>query len=685
MLVNLRNRHLLVLDGILFTGSVLAAYAVRFEGFNWNPRDEQTALIYTTLSVPVKLVIFMALGLYTRLWRHAGIADLEQIVQAALASATAMAVLGILILPASGFTELRVPISILFLDSFFTITALAAPRMLARALNGRRVRVRRRSGDEKRVLIAGAGAAGEMIVRELLSNPQLGLVPVGFVDDDRSKHNQRLHNLPVLGSLAATREIIQLHNIAEIVIAMPTAPGAVVRKVVRAALDLGVHARTVPGLFDILSGRVGVSNLRKVEIQDLLRRAPVKTDLDAVRSLVAGETVMVTGAGGSIGSELCRQLARLNPSRLVLLGHGENSIFDIMREMKAQYPDLPVASVIADIRDAARVRDVLAWYQPYAVFHAAAHKHVPLMEENVIEAITNNVVGTRNVVLAAAEEGVAHFVMISTDKAVRPSSTMGASKRAAELAVQHTALAYGCNYVAVRFGNVLGSRGSVVPTFLKQIESGGPVTITHPEMRRFFMTIPEAVQLVLQAGAMGRGGEVFVLDMGEPVKIVDLANDLIRLSGLVVGSDIEIEFTGIRLGERLSEEMFFDEEHACPTEHSKILRARNAVLAANVGEKLDSLVAAARRNASGEELCELLCAVVPDYSPQERVVSVGIPSYLPPRSSIRVKPRLADDLPGASVDLTALVAQQHSLDDVPSGETIPRVAPIAELEKQLRR
>ncbi|MGH7630812.1 MAG: UDP-N-acetylglucosamine 4,6-dehydratase family protein, partial [Gemmatimonadales bacterium] len=371
----------------------------------------------------------------------------------------------------------------------------------------------------------------------------------------------------------------------------------------------------VPSFQDILSGKVPVAALRQVEIQDLLRREPIQTDLEQVRSLATGESVMVTGAGGSIGSELCRQLARLDPARVLLLGHGENSIFDVLHEVTVTFPRVEFVPVIADVRDRDRMRQVFEEHRPYAVFHAAAHKHVPLMEANIAEAVTNNVLGTRNVAELCAEFGAEHLVLISTDKAVRPTSIMGATKRVAELIVQEVAERDHRNFVAVRFGNVLGSRGSVVPTFLRQIQNGGPVTITHPEMRRYFMTIPEAVQLVLQAGALGQGGEVFVLDMGEPIKIVDLATDLIRLSGLEVGSDIEIRFTGTRPGEKLYEELFFSAENAHPTGHAKVLRAKNGRLPLGLAEIVDLLVRAAVDGAPPAEVRARVARLVPDFDP----------------------------------------------------------------------
>jgi FlaA1/EpsC-like NDP-sugar epimerase len=388
--------------------------------------------------------------------------------------------------------------------------------------------------------------------------------------------------------------------------------------VVQAANDAGIPARTMPGLNDLISGKIKVNPLRPVEIQDLLRRDPIVTDFERVKALATNRTVLVTGAGGSIGSELCRQIAALEPQRLVCLDHSENQVFEIEGELRRRFPALDVVAVIADIRDAARIHRIVGQHRPFAIFHAAAHKHVPLMECNIAEAIANNVNGTRNVVDAALDADTQHLVNISTDKAVRPTSIMGATKRIAERIVYHAAKAEKRNFVSVRFGNVLGSRGSVIPTFLRQIQEGGPVRVTHPEMRRYFMTIPEAVQLVLQAGALGQGGELFVLDMGEPVKIVDLARDLIRLSGLEAGIDIDIEFTGVRPGEKLYEEVFFGGEEVRPTNHPKVLRALDNGYDPKFPERIDSLIQlAASHDTDDAQLRDAVRGLVPEYARED--------------------------------------------------------------------
>ena len=612
MTLHIRNRHLGIIDTLSVTLSGLVAFLIRYEHTDWLTANMRLVAVYLAISVPLRVFAFYLVGMYRRLWRHASVNEMRPMISAAAAGAAVCALVGLVILPYLKLVEIRVPYSVLFIDTCLSAFLIAAPRIFIRV--GRRGYLRRRRGDTgKRVLIVGAGDAGKLVVKELLASTQLGLEPIGFVDSDARKHGHMLAGLPVFGPLAHIPEIVERFGVAELIIAMPSAPGTVIRQVIRMALTCGVQTRTVPSLPEIISKQSNATGLREVEIQDLLRRDAVETDLAAVAELATGETVLITGAGGSIGAELCRQLARLAPQRLILLGHGENSIFDILQELTISFPGVPVIPIIADVRDRTRIAHVFREYRPHAVFHAAAHKHVPLMEDNVLEAVANNVQGTRNVVDAAIEANIEHFVLISTDKAVRPTSIMGATKRVAEQIVQHAASKYHKNFVSVRFGNVLGSRGSVVPTFLRQIRSGGPVTVTHPEMRRYFMTIPEAVQLVLQAGALGRGGEVFVLDMGEQIRIVDIATDLIRLSGLEVGTDIEIEFTGVRPGEKLYEEMFFTVENVLPTDHPKVLRARNGILAEGTMKKIDALIRATEAGWSPEEVRKLLQALVPDF------------------------------------------------------------------------
>jgi FlaA1/EpsC-like NDP-sugar epimerase len=403
-------------------------------------------------------------------------------------------------------------------------------------------------------------------------NPQLNLSPVCFIDDDPTKQKQRIHDVPVEGTLEDLGRVVDLWYIQEVIIAIPSAPGEVVRQVIDICRQKDVPFRTMPGIYELIGGKINVGRLREVEITDLLRRAPVQIDTSLIGSNLSGKRIMITGAGGSIGSELCRQISRWGPESLILLGHGENTIFETLLDLEESYPALPLHPIVADIRNLDRLNNVIAKFQPQLIFHAAAHKHVPLMEVNIEEAVTNNVIGTHNIVEAALNFDLDRLVLISTDKAIRPSSVMGATKRMAEMLVLDAAHRSGKEFSVVRFGNVLGSRGSVVPLFKRQIESGGPVTVTHPEMERYFMTIPEAVHLVLQAAAMGHGGEVFVLRMGDQVNILQLAEDLIRLSGLEPGQDIEIVFSGVRAGEKLSEELWDQWAQFEPTEHAEIVR-----------------------------------------------------------------------------------------------------------------
>uniref|UniRef100_UPI002ACEC9D0 polysaccharide biosynthesis protein n=1 Tax=Anaerolinea sp. TaxID=1872519 RepID=UPI002ACEC9D0 len=485
------------------------------------------------------------------------------------------------------------PRSVLIIDFFLSVFAAGGLRFTLRLLAESRINQAIQEGaglrQPQKVLIVGAGDAGALVVRELQKNPQLNLIPIGFLDDNPAKQRQQIYGVPVVGTLSDLEKVIDQTRAQQVIIAIPSAAGRVVRLVADACRAKGVPFRTMPGIYELLGGTVSVSRLREVDITDLLRRNPVQIDESLVGATLSGKVVLITGAGGSIGRELCRQVARWGPSELILLGHGENSIFEALMELRENFPSLLFRPVIADVRDYGRIRNVFLRHRPEIVFHAAAHKHVPLMELNVEEAVTNNVLGTMNVVSAALESGVERLVMVSTDKAIRPANIMGATKRLAEMIVLDAARRSGRSYSVVRFGNVLGSRGSVVPLFKRQIARGGPVTVTHPEMRRYFMTIPEAVHLVLQASAMGEGGETFVLNMGEQIRILDLAEDLIRLSGLEPGKDIEIVFTGIRPGEKLSEDLWDEGVPIEKTEHPEIFRV-NSETPELSGEELRSLV-----------------------------------------------------------------------------------------------
>jgi FlaA1/EpsC-like NDP-sugar epimerase len=555
---------------LLFVCSAVVAFWLRFDFLVFLNRPEIWAFLIA--AVTVKPLIFYWSGIYSRYWQYASVGDLAVITAG---NTLGSVVLGLLV-PALVFTGVIVEFSrsVLLIDFLLSLVLTGGLRFSFRMAAESTGRLRKAGAREptapRRVLIAGAGDAGTMVAREARRNPQLGLDIAGFVDDDPVKQGKQIAGLPVLGSLADLEQVIDARRIDEVVIAMPTAPGSAVRRLVDACQRLHVQSRTVPGVFELLSDRVSVSRLRDVQITDLLRRHPVQRS-DMSPAYLADRVVLITGAGGSIGSELCRQVAAGRPRRLILLGHGENSIFDVSLELRQRFPGLPLEAVIGDVRDGARVRQVFAKYRPQLVYHAAAHKHVPLMEANPEEAVTNNVVGTARVLDAAIQTGTERFVLVSSDKAVSPSSIMGASKRLAEQLVHVASSQRQLPFVVVRFGNVLGSRGSVVPLFKRQIETGGPITITHPEMRRYFMTIPEAVHLILQAGSFGEPDNAYVLNMGDPVRVVDLAHDLIRLSGFE-RDEIPIVYTGLRPGEKLCEELWEDDAVVEATAHPDVFR-----------------------------------------------------------------------------------------------------------------
>jgi FlaA1/EpsC-like NDP-sugar epimerase len=568
----IRNRYFVLSDVLLTALSAAMGFAIRLDvPLFWTYLS--VCILFVLMAIAIKIPIYYLFGLYRRYWRYASIHEMLTIFAATTVSSAILSLLVLgLLLPLGWFDKF--PRSVLVIDWLLSLFFIGGIRFSVRflgefgALKGndnRAYQVRR----TRRVLIVGAGDAGAMIAREMRNNPEVGIEPVGYVDDNRAKIGMRIRDLPVLGTRESIPELVRELKVDEVLIAMPTAPGLAIREIKEICESVPVAFKTIPGMYELLDGRVKVNQIRDVQIEDLLRRDPVRIQADDAFYL-RNKVVLVTGAGGSIGSELCRQAAHRQPRQIVLLGHGENSIYRIHQELKAKFPNLRLTPAIADVRDSARLFRLFQTYRPEVIFHAAAHKHVPLMELNVEEAITNNVLGTCNVLAVAQQLEVEHFVFVSTDKAVNPVNIMGATKRIAELVTQDSARRTGRNFVAVRFGNVLGSRGSVVPLFKEQIAAGGPVTVTHPEMERYFMTVPEAVYLVLQAAALGHGGELFVLDMGEPVKIMDLAQDLITLSGLQPDRDIEIKIMGMRPGEKLRERLFLQGEDYETTQHEKI-------------------------------------------------------------------------------------------------------------------
>lgn len=613
---SVRNRHFFSSDILLLPIAAYLSFVIRLETFLLG-EFWAGCLLFCALTLVVTPMVFKRAGVYARYWRYASVDELTLLGSAVTIAAIIVGVTSLV------FSELLhllvIPRSVPVIFLFLALAVTAGPRLVARMLwRSELLRSRTRaelSPSTTRVLIMGAGSAGSMMVRELRENPQVGMEVVGFIDDDPLKKDLQIHGVPVLGNHLDIPRLVQEHSIRQVIIAMPTAPGKAIRKIVEICERVGVQTKSIPGIYELLDGRVRVTQLRDVQIEDLLRRQPVRTDIAAVASLLRGRRVLVTGGGGSIGSELCRQVLRCEPAELIILGHGENSVFVIESELRQAVPaGTKLTPVIADIRFAERIQTIFERYRPEIVFHAAAHKHVPLMEANPAEAITNNVLGTRNLLNASLSVGVDRFVMISSDKAVNPTSVMGASKRVAELLVHQAATRSGMPYMAVRFGNVLGSRGSVVLTFKQQIAAGGPVTVTDPEMVRFFMTIPEAVQLVLQAATIGNGGEVFTLDMGEPVKIVDLARDMIELSGLEVGRDIDIVFTGLRPGEKLFEELFIPGEDYQRTFHEKIFIACNAsnLVPRSLDQHIHMLDLAAQRD-DAAMILRALQALIPSF------------------------------------------------------------------------
>ena len=544
----------------------LGAYWLRF---NLDVPAEFQAAALTTLVwvVPLQAAAFWRFGLYRGIWRFASLPDLKRIVLAIGLAALLIPLVLILF----GVSAV-VPRSVLILDPLLLVILMGGSRMAYRAWKEHRL-ASVLHPDSKPVLVAGAGSAADFLLRELARNPS-GFHVVGLLDDSRDKQGRLVQGIPVLGTLDDVAAYAQSMGVDDVVLALPSTAHEVRKRITQICSEAGLNVLTVPSLEDLVAGRVSVSSLRPIELDDLLGRDPVELDDSGLHQLLTGQVVMVTGAGGSIGSELCRQIARFDPAKLVLFEQSELALYAMEEELSTRFQGLQIAPVIGDVKDAVWVNQVMAGHRPAVVFHSAAYKHVPLMEGcNAWEAVRNNVLGTQVVAAAAQAHGVGKFVMISTDKAVNPTNVMGATKRLAEMTCQAMQKPSGTRFVSVRFGNVLGSSGSVIPKFQKQIEAGGPVTVTHPEITRFFMSISEAAQLVLQAGLMGEGGEIFVLDMGEPVKIAELARLMIRLSG-ADEDRIRIEYTGLRPGEKLYEELLADDESTLPTPHPKLRVAK---------------------------------------------------------------------------------------------------------------
>ncbi len=568
LLIRIRWKRILqvITDSALVAVGFAAAYLIRFDGHVTSLYLHQLAVLAPAV-VLLQLSANWTLGVYRRLWRYTGLTEVMELGLSVLTVTTCF-----LVARALGWLSVdnnHLSYGIIFVNAGISFLSLTGPRVLRRLMTEHNQRRHWRQPVRKRALVVGAGEAGLMVLREM-NLRSAGVDIVGLIDDDPAKVRKRIGAITVFGTTTELPKFIENLFIDQVIIAMPSAPPSETRRIVEMCRLAEVETRILPALYELIDGKVSINQLREVSLEDLLGRDPVKLDTDSISGYIAGRSVLVTGAGGSIGSELCRQIMRFRPSRLILLGKGENSIFTIQQELTGKVDGVEVVAVIADVRENQRMKSVFEQFKPEVVFHAAAHKHVPLMESNVSEAVANNVFGTKNVAELSATYGVKTFVLVSSDKAVNPTSVMGATKRTAELVIQNLAQITDTKYVAVRFGNVLASRGSVIPLWKQQISKGGPITVTHPEATRYFMLIPEAVQLILQAGALGNGGEIFVLDMGNPVKILDLANDLIRFSGLSPGVDIDIEFVGLRPGEKLYEELLTKEEGLTKTVYEKI-------------------------------------------------------------------------------------------------------------------
>jgi FlaA1/EpsC-like NDP-sugar epimerase len=550
--------------------TALAYWFAYYLRFNFDIPKINFAMFLNTLPVLIVLRVacFFVFGLYSGVWRYASMNDLIRIVKATVLSSLLFSVY-------VGFVHhfIDFPRSVFVIDWFIILALVGGSRFLYRLF--REFYPVRSARSRTKVLIIGAGRAGEMILREMNQSTQIGYEPVGFLDDDRVKKGQRIHGVSVLGKIDDLVKIAAKKEVQEAVIAIPSLTGKEMRRIVKLCDEAGITCKTVPAISAILNGSVHVNQIREIRIEDVLGREHVELNREQIREYLTGKRVLVTGAAGSIGSELCRQIMKMQPEQLILYERVENELYRIDMEFRQAYDGKPYAMILGDILDTDRLASVMESFRPQVVFHAAAYKHVPIMESHPLEALKNNIQGTYNVVKASLNSGVEKFVLISTDKAVNPANVMGATKRVAELICQGMNGQGGTRFIAVRFGNVLGSAGSVIPLFQEQILRGGPVTVTHAEMTRYFMSIPEAAQLVMQAGAMGKGGEIFVLDMGEPVKILDLAHDMIRLMGLKIGDDIDIVITGLRPGEKLHEELVSCEEESIRTMHGKITMVKS--------------------------------------------------------------------------------------------------------------
>ncbi len=627
MYLQIKNPKLYLMifsDALIFTVSIIMSYLFRFEFFLSPIYIHQIKTILLWI-VPLKIIVFLSIGTYRGMWRYTSIRDFWLLARACLLSTLLILAVILYITGFSGYSR-----SIFFIDGVLTFLLVGGKLMAIRSYYAGfgNPKIREELFPKityKNVLIIGAGSAGEKILREVFENNQLRYKVVGFIDDDPQKNGRSIHGVAVLGNLGKITSILEKEDVHEILIAIPSAKGDQIRNIVEACKDCNVSYKILPGMGELIGGSVSVKVLRDISYEDLLGRSPVHLDIKGIRNYLDGKTVLITGCGGSIGTELCRQVIKYQPRNLILLDASELNLFNIQMEMQNENYCRHCEAILGQVQDETLMKNIFEKYKPQVVFHAAAYKHVPMLEKNPWQAVFNNVLGSRVAMEMSIKHHVERFVLVSTDKAVRPTNVMGASKRVTELIMQ-CQQGNGTRLMAVRFGNVVGSSGSVIPLFRRQIEQGGPVTVTHPEVNRFFMTIPEASQMILQAGAMGEGGEVFILRMGTPVKIADMARDLIRLSGKEPDVDIKIVFTGLRNGEKLYEELITIGEDILPTDHEKVMVLRSNIFfngainsqaaREHLYRELDDLVKiAARHDAKGIKV--KLKEIIPEYTPQE--------------------------------------------------------------------
>ncbi|HEY4391796.1 MAG TPA: nucleoside-diphosphate sugar epimerase/dehydratase [Paenibacillus sp.] len=623
-MMKMRLVRLLMLDAGIIVASVWLVFLLRFDFAI--PQEYMRMLPYAILiHIVVHAACFFGFKVYNSLWRYTGMGEILLLLKA-----SALTFAGVVIVNLTTHLlvhSYRLPISI-YSSIGYVFLGIAGLRMISRLMNDRFESTEAPVESEGNLLIVGAGKAGILVTKDIKHSRFKFMNPVAFIDDDPAKQKREIMGLPIVGSRSYIPEAVKQLDVSFIIIALPTASSNDTQEIIEICKSTNAQIKIMPSMTDILNGKMAVNMIREVSVNDLLGRAPVKIDSEEIRENLRSETVLITGAGGSIGSELCRQLAVYRPKEMLLLGHGENSIYLIEQELRRLYPEQVIHPIIADIQDISRIESVFQTYHPTIVYHAAAHKHVPLMEMNPLEAIKNNVIGTRNLAEASDKFGVKRFVLISSDKAVNPTSVMGATKRVAEMIIHDQNTFSKTVYAAVRFGNVLGSRGSVIPLFKRQIENGGPVTVTHMDMVRYFMTIPEAVQLVIQASVLAQGGEVFVLDMGKPVRIYDLAKDLIRLSGLEPEKDIPIVITGIRPGEKLYEELLTEEEGLIVTKNSRIMISHPQSVSRSdlnlVLGVLENLCKRSEYAPNNHQIKKLLKQLIPSYSGYQEEPQMGI-------------------------------------------------------------